>query len=286
MDIEILFAKPFTALQAGTPPKEVSKWKQLKLQVFENSLVVTHDGRKYLRLPSGTLSVEKSGEDVVISLAQSQKQPLAKVKKANFEELKGMIDFHNKWAKCKEPLAIEFEDENRPSLMTERPGEKTNYEGFMNLVIIFSGLVYGKFVADHIKGYGIYVGDWFAFFFKHVMDYNIYMCMIVQLSYFLFGFFWQKLAFKLRLNEKIVGTIFTIATIVFLFTIIKLFEKYKISLLVNAVVDSFSIALVLKMVSYSHVLYNIRWVLHKIGKLTTQKEKSEFLDLHALPRVF
>lgn len=286
MKIKILKPKAFVSLRVGTNPKEVAEIADLELHQLDYNLVVTHEGTKLLKFPSSALALQFNEKDAFISEQKHSKHPLALVLDVNKEELTKMIDLQNKRSRCRSPLAVEFETEVRESLITARFGENTNYRGIINLLIVFSVLNYWRFFAEHVKNHGLLVRTYFLQFFAGMLLPQTIIFLMLYVAYFFFVFYLQKYAFKANQNELMISGVFTSATLVFLVISSKLCLALDAPFMLNSTLNVFTIGSALKMISFSHVLYNVRWIIKNLKKPTSEAEKNEFLSSYVLPHVF
>lgn len=106
---------------------------------------------------------------------------------------------------------------------------------------------------------------------------------MVPRSIFLFGLFItivvlsyivQNMAFRKKISESATSKIMTIACIAYMVFSIILVRKLEIPFLLTGFLNLFTVGIMLKVISYSHVLNNIRYYI----KIIKTEKNTEALD--------
>ena len=284
MKVRIVGSRSMRNLAEGLRPEQLPDLDRLAIAHRSQSFSVLREGRVVADFPSEALTLRRipTGE-VIAAFSKEGIEPLAEVFNAPPGVLGTLVEAHNRRVARKSPLMIDFARELRPSLLSSRREDPADYGGFVNLLILFSALNYAPIVARHLYHDLRLVPAMAQTLAAQLLRAEALLFIVLVACYFAAVHAVQAWAFRRRRTETAVTAAVVGLSLAYLILGLKLNMAMRLPFLLAGLLNMGVLSGLLKMISYAHVLYNVRWLLQELQKCLDEPARRRLLEECASP---
>lgn len=264
---------------ADLDSSQLASLNNLEISPRANPLGLARLGEELAVFPNEALVLRRTSSGHLISaVGRDGLEPIAEVLNASQEALQPLIEAHNRKVVLKSPLMIDFSCTPRPSLLSAPFGEQPDYSGFVNLLILFSVLNYAPIVLKHLLGDLRLVPQMAEDLLGQMLRVEALLFPALVACYFAAVHSVQVWSFHQRPPELGVFAGITALSGAYLYLGLKMNMELRLPILLGGMLNLGIVSGLLKMISYAHVLYTVRWLLRALEGCADESARQKLLE--------